>query len=85
MAVKTPKYWEKKERFGELIEATTFYGNKVKIPEKFKNGWEMAQLMAEDKQKRGLDPTGGLEINKEINPLYYDLERVYYEIYQEED
>lgn len=85
MAVKTPKYWEKKERFGELIEATTFYGNKVKIPEKFKHGWEMAQLMAEDKQKHGLEPTGGLEPYNETRPIVYDMLRTHLEIYREDD
>ena len=82
-SIKTPEYWED-PLFQPLIEVETAYGNKVKIPNKFINGWQTAKMTKEDMEKRGLDPLDGLEIDKEINPLYYDLELVYYEIYEEE-
>ena len=81
--IETPEYW-KKERYLPLIEVETAYGNKVMIPEKFINGWQTAKLVKEDMEKHGLDPLDGLEIHEETNPLYYDLERVFYEIYTSE-
>ena len=82
--VKTPKYWND-EVFQPLIEVKTVNGNSVKIPKKFTNGWQMAQMVKEAMVEDGLDPLDGLEIHAETNPLYYDLERVYYEIYEEDD
>ena len=83
MAVATPKYWEDKKVFGELVEVETAHGNKVKIPKRYLNGWESAQLGKAYCESRGLDPLDGLEKYEEVNPLYCDLERVFYEVYQE--
>ena len=83
--VKTPKYWEHKEVFGELTEATTVNGNKVMIPKRFINGWEMTRLMDEEAKKMGVDPLDGIENDLETNSLYYDLERVFFEIYEEDE
>ena len=82
--VKTPKYWND-EDLQPLVEATTSKGNKVMIPKKFINGWETARLRDEDAKKRGLDPLDGLENIKEMQPMSYDLEKVYFEIYEDED
>ena len=84
MAVKTPKYWEK-ERYGKHVEVETAYGNKVKIPARFLNGWETAKQLKEYCDRHGQDPLAGLEILEETQPLSYDLERVFYEIYQEDN
>ena len=83
--VRTPKCWENKEVFGELTEVKTAYGNTVKIPKIYLNGWETENLTKEAMEKRGLDPLDGLETLKDGHPMSYDLVRVFYEIYQDED
>ena len=83
--VKTPKYWGNKELFGELTEVETVNGNKVMIPKRFIHGWETAVLTYEHMTKRGLDPLDGIENDLETNSLYYDLERVFFEIYEEDE
>ncbi len=80
--IKTPEYWKNKEVYGELTEVETAYGHKVMIPKKFIGGWNTAQLREKVMAKSGQDPLDGLENTKDINPLYYDLERVYFEIYE---
>ena len=82
-AVKTPMYWES-EPFQPLIEVETAYGNKVKIPKMYTNGWQTAKMAKAESERLGLDILDGLEIHKETNPLYYDLERVFYELYEDE-
>lgn len=82
--IKTPKYWEK-DRYQPLVETETAYGNKVKIPKCFMNGWKTAKLTFEHCTSRGVNPLDGLEILEETQPMSYDLERVFYEIYQDED
>ena len=83
MVVKTPKYW-KNERFQPLIEVETAYGNRVMIPKRYINGWQTAKMAKKESERLGLNVLAGLEIHKETNELYYDLERVFYEIYEEE-
>ncbi len=82
--IKTPKYWQM-ERFQPLTEVETAYGHKVMIPSRFINGWQTAKMVRDDMVRRGLDPLDGLEIHAETDSIYYDLERVFYEIYEEED
>ena len=82
--IKTPEYWTD-EIFQPLTEVETAYGNKVKIPKMYINGWEIAKKVKVESERLGLDVLHGLEIHEETNPLYYDLERVFYEIYEEED
>ena len=79
MAVKTPKEWQKAE-YQPLIEATTYYGNKVMIPEKFQFAWEMAELRVKDMRLKGMDP---LEHLRTCNGRRYDSYKVYLEIYEE--
>ena len=82
--IKTPKYWEGKI-FQPLTEVETAYGNKVKIPKLYINGWQTAKMAKEELERLGLDVLDGLERHKETNSLYYDLERVFYEIYEEDN
>ena len=79
--IKTPKYWQDK-LFQPLIEVKTAYGNKVKIPKMYFNGWQTAKMEKAEAERLGLDILDGLERDREINSLYYDLERVFYEIYE---
>ena len=44
--IKTPAYW-REERFQPLIEVETIYGNKVEIPRRFKDSWDMMMDMSE--------------------------------------
>ena len=83
-AVKTPKYWES-ELFQPLIEVETAYGNKVKIPKMYTNGWQTAKMAKAESERLGLDILDGLERDKEVDSLYYDLERVFLEIYEEDN
>lgn len=87
--VKTPEYWKKKI-YQPLIEVETAYGNKVMIPKQFSGGWKMAKLQMEFIKKQEQDPLDILKVgqdsnpDKEINPLYFDLEQVFYEIFEKE-
>ena len=83
-AVKTPKYWES-ELFQPLIEVETAYGNKVEIPKMYFNGWQTAKMEKAEAERLGLDILDGLERDKEVDSLYYDLERVFLEIYEEDN
>ena len=82
--VKTPKYWEDK-LFHPLIEVETAYGNKVQIPKRYINGWQTAKMEKAEAERLGLDILDGLEKDEEIAPIYYDLERVFLEIYEEDN
>ena len=79
MAVKTPKEWQKAE-YQPLIEATTYYGNKVMIPEKFQFAWEMATVEAKEMVSKGMDPQDGLA---NCSGLRYAPYEVYLEVYEE--
>ena len=85
--VNTPKYWTN-EIFQPLVEVETAYGNKVKIPKEFLNGWQTAKMQREDILRRKLEPLAILMVgedenpDKENNPMYFDLEQVFYEIYE---
>ena len=79
MAVKTPKEWQKAE-YQPLIEATTYYGNKVMIPEKFQFAWDMTAKRARSMRARGMDPLDGLQTGLGTR---YLPEEVYFEIYEE--
>ena len=81
--VKTPKYWEE-EIFRPLVKAETAFGNSVMIPKQFMSGWQNALLTYRDMQRLGKNPLDGLEVLKEVNPMYYDLVRVFYEVYETE-
>ena len=84
--VKTPEYWKDVKVFGEPVEEVTAYGNKVMIPKRFINGWQTAKLTKDYAETHGLDPLDGLDTqDPDINPLYYDMERVFYEIYEGND
>ena len=83
--VRTPEYWKKIERYKEFIEVETAYGSRVMIPKRFTGGWETLRLMHEHMTERGVDPLEGMEIHQEQNPIFYDLERVFYEIYEEDN
>ena len=82
--IKTPKYWEK-DHNQPLTEVETVYGHKVMIPTRFSNGWETAKATWEYMIRKGLDPLDGLEIHEKQDPIFYDLERVCYEIYEEDE
>ena len=79
MAVKTPKEWQE-ERFQPLVEATTFYGNKVMIPQGYQCAWEMAELEVKFLMSKGKDPLEGTENRggRRYNPYL-----VYMEAYEE--
>ena len=80
--VSYPKYWED-ELFQPLIEVETAYGNKVKIPKRYINGWQTAKMEKAEAERLGLGVLDGLEVDEEIAPMYYDLKRVFFEIYEE--
>ena len=82
--IKTPLYWDNEEIYGELVKVKTSKGNNVKIPKIFLNGQKTAEMTMKEAHKLGLDPTDGMEVLKETQPLSYDLERVFYEIYEED-
>lgn len=82
--IKTPKYWETMDRLKEKITVKTAYGHEVQIPKVCANGWESAQRLKIAREESGLVPTDGLEDNKDHNFPFYDLERVFYEIYEED-
>ena len=44
--VETPAYWNE-EQFQPLMEVTTIFGNKIKIPSRFKGSWDMMMFMCE--------------------------------------
>ena len=78
MAVKTPKEWQE-ERFQPLVEATTFYGNKVMIPEKCLFAWEIAEAETKEMLSKGMDPVDGLEAYTGMRIVPY---KVYLEIFE---
>ena len=80
--IKTPEYWKKKEVYGELTEVETAYGHKVMIPKKFIGGWETAKFELEWSKEHEQDPLEFLEPDDELNPLFYDLQRVFFEMYE---
>lgn len=79
MEVQTPEYW-KEEKFQPLIEETTAYGNKVKIPQSLKSTWEM---WGQNKKKIDVEraKASGWFRKSLRNPIYQDLRRVYFEQY----
>ena len=80
--VRTPEYWKDKTVFGELIEVETAYGHKAMIPKKFMHGWRTAKLMLEWSKEHGQDPLEFLDPDDTVNPLFYDLHRVFFEMYE---
>ena len=78
MVVKTPKEWQEAE-YQPLMEATTFYGNKVMIPEKCQFAWEMAEKEVNFLISKGKDPLDGLE---GCNGLRHAPYEVYLEAYE---
>ena len=83
--IKTPKYWETCERFEELVPEKTLYGNTVMIPKNCLHGWETIKWCVAEAKKLGLPIRDGSKSLWQRNPIYYDLERVYHEVYDEND
>ena len=83
MAVKTPSYWNK-EQYQPLVEGTTLYGNKVKVPKRFWDTWALFERQ-KDKMRRALEDltVDGLRRMTTSNTLKKDLQLVFYEIYEE--
>ena len=90
-SVKTPKYWQREE-FQPLVEEKTIYGNKVRIPSRFKDSWDFLTNMSENiilEQGR----LAGLRTIKELmatetqmtSKLREDFCKVFAESYQEQD
>ena len=85
--VNTPKYWGK-ENFQPLMEVKTAYDNTVKIPRRFLDGWNMLKIQMDFIMERGQEPLDILQVgkdnnpSKQNNPIYFDLEQVFYEIYE---
>ena len=77
--IKTPRYWSDPTLYKEHIEVETAYGNKVLIPKRFSDAWEMCKLRKESMEKLGLDVLAGLENSG------FDVELVFYERYKEEN
>ena len=62
--IKTPIYWSEKQ-FQPLTEVKTIYGNKVKIPKRFKDSWDILTSMSEKIiSEQGLQ--AGLKTIKEL-------------------
>ena len=80
---KTPSYWNK-EQYQPLVEGTTLYGNKVKVPKRFWDTWAVFEkcrhLMQRDLERLEAD---GLRRIPTSNKLKKDLQLVFYEIYEE--
>lgn len=83
MAVKTPSYW-KEEKYQPLIEVSTLYGNKVKVPERFLDTWEYLEK-AKHRRKQMIEQltADGFRQMPSSNKLKKDLQLVFYEIYEE--
>ena len=83
MAVETPSYWNE-EKYQPLVETTTLYGNKVKVPERYKDTWGFF-LRRKREMKIKIDhlKADGLRQARTRNKLIRDLELVFYEIYEE--
>jgi len=79
--VKTPTYWQK-DRYQPLVEMKTVYGNSVQVPKRFTDAWWSINITREAIVADGLEP---LDFLHEDEFPYYDIERVYYEIYEEND
>ncbi len=75
--IKTPDYW-KKELYQPLVEMKTAYGNYVQVPKIFTDAWWAINLAKEINEKEGRNPLDFL--NPDAFP-YYDIELVFYEIY----
>ena len=79
MAVKTPSYWKNPE-YQPIVEATTYYGNKVQIPESLQSFWEFCERM-KGKVPRDLEwaKAAGFFTRRTRDKNKQDTMRVYYE------
>ncbi len=83
MAVKTPSYWDE-EKFQPMVETTTLYGNKVKVPERFSDAWAFYHRRKREMLMKIEHLTAdGLRQARACNKLNKDLQMVFYEIYEE--
>jgi len=81
MSIKTPKHWEKMK----LTEATTAYGHKVMIPERFIEGWKGIEQAHRLGLKNGADLSIGVETFNQTAPITHERRNalmVFYEKYQ---
>ena len=83
MAVKTPSYWNV-GKYQPLVETTTLYGNKVKVPKRFLDTWEYLEK-SKHRRKQALEylTADGFRQLPSSNKLKKDLQLVFYEIYEE--
>ena len=83
MAVKTPDYWQE-ERYQPLVEVETLYGNKVHIPQRFKENWELWLRQKEiliDLLRDGVQHGYLEETSNPRKKWAVDLRKVFYELY----
>ena len=78
MAVQTPEYWKEKE-FQPLIEETTAYGTKVRIPKKWHKIWKKMKRMPYSQQEM-MD--GYHLLQKQGQSMRADLLLTFYEAFQ---
>lgn len=83
MKVKTPSYWSK-EQYQPLVEGTTLYGNKVKVPRRFWDTWDLFER-GRHRMQQTLErlTADGLRRMPTSNRLKKDLRLVFYELYEE--
>ena len=85
--LKIPDYWYTDERLQPLVEAKTFNGNKVMIPQFLQHEWKMLQTVGmellenpdtKEKLYRGCQETDSFR-----KRLSYDFRRLFLEIGQD--
>jgi len=89
--VKTPQYWQE-ERYQPLIEVNTIYGNTVRIPNCFKDSWDILTQMSKNIIS-GQGRPAGLKTIKELmgsenqmtSKKREDFCKVFLESYQEQN
>ena len=85
MAIKTPSYWQE-EKYQPLVEAETAYGNKVKIPKSLQDIWERtASLKGRYPKNVERAKAAGFFKLESRNKVNWDILRVYYEEFQEDN
>jgi len=77
--IEVPSYWEEYE----LTDATTFYGNPVRIPKKWLDIWEFNKKRFQRMVDRGWDPKDGSE--NPLRPMAQDMLETILELYHKPD